>query len=126
MVDMWQEYRIYSNIFATLVSTPNRLRSNGMRDSESWDWQARKRVVTKLADVLGGFSRVNELAVSPDGETLAAVGKTPDDDFAVCLNGKEWPDKYELAWYLRYSPSGNLIVLARIEDEWTVVNNGVS
>ena len=97
-----------------------------MRDSESWDWQARKRVVTKLADVLGGFSRVDELAVSPDGETLAAVGKTPDDDFAVCLNGKVWPDKYELAWYLRYSLSGNLIVLARIEDEWTVVKNGVS
>ncbi len=97
-----------------------------MTDRESWDWQAQKRVVAKLTDVHGPFHRVDELAASPDGETLATLGKTPDDDFAVSQNGDLWPDKYELAWYLRYAPSGTLIALVRIDDEWTIAQNGAS
>ena len=97
-----------------------------MNGKDSWDWQPGQKVVADLSRLGSSYAGVHEYTASPDGQTLAALVKTEDDKFAVWVNGQEWPDKFELAWYLRFSPAGKLIALVRIDDEWTIAADGKS
>jgi hypothetical protein len=96
-----------------------------MKDGENWDWQEGKKVLADLARIRSSYSRVDELAVSPDGEKIASPVKTKDDDFTVCVNGEPWEDRFELCWYVRFSPAGKLVALVKIDDEWTLAVDGV-
>ena len=95
-----------------------------MRDIETWDWQVGKKVVADLASWREVLSGIEELAASPDGEKIAALGKAGDGEFAVGVNGQVLPARFELGWYLRFTPLGQLIALVRIDDEWTVCVDG--
>ena len=73
-----------------------------MNCKDSWDWQPDRKVVANLSQLSSSYAGINEFAASPDGQVLAALVKTEDDQFTVWVNGREWPDKFELAWYLRF------------------------
>ncbi|MEJ2722311.1 MAG: WD40 repeat domain-containing protein, partial [bacterium] len=96
-----------------------------MSDSASWDWQTGKKIIADLTRIRGDIPIIDELAVSPDGEQIAALGKTSTGEFAVCVNDEVKPERFELCWRLLYSPWGSLTALARIDDEWTLVVDGV-
>ena len=95
-----------------------------MTDKESWDWQVGKKAIADLQRVRGELSTLEELAVSPDGQKIAVLGKTAVGSFAISVNGEVLPESYELAWHLRFSPIGRLIALVRIDDEWTLAVDG--
>ena len=84
--------------------------------SDSWDWQEEKKVLADLAQIRGSYPRLDEFVPSPDGQKFAAAVKTEDGEATACVNGEGWPEKFELCWYLRYSPLGKLTALVRIDD----------
>ncbi|MFW9770214.1 MAG: WD40 repeat domain-containing protein, partial [Candidatus Thorarchaeota archaeon] len=96
-----------------------------MGASEAWDWQVGKEVLADLTQIRSSHPRVDEFVVSPDGQKIAAPVKTGDNDFTICLNGELWPARFELCWYPRFSPSGKLTALVRVDDEWTLAVDGV-
>ena len=95
-----------------------------MTASESWDWQAGKKVLADLAQIRSAYPRVDEFVVSPDGEKIVAPVKTEDEAFTIAVNGEAWPESFELCWYPRFSRLGRLTALVRIDDEWTVAVEG--
>ncbi len=64
---------------------------------------------------------------SPSATTarqIAVPVRVEDGSFTDCVNGEAWPETFELLWYLRFTPWGQLIALVRIDDEWTVALDG--
>ena len=95
-----------------------------MTASESWDWQAGKKVLADLAQIRSSYPRVDEFVVSPNGESIVAPVRKEDESFTIAVNGEEWPESSELCWYPRFSRLGRLTALVRIDDEWTVAVDG--
>ena len=95
-----------------------------MTASESWDWQAGKKVLADLAQIRSSYPRVDEFVVSPDGERIVAPVKTGRRAFTIAVNGEPWSESFELCWYPRFSRLGRLTALVRIDDEWTVAVEG--
>jgi len=95
-----------------------------MTDKRNWDWREGKRQLADLAQIGSAYSRVDETVASPDGEKIALLVKTKEDDFTVSVNGESWPVRFELGWHVRFSPLGRLIALVRIDDEWTIASDG--
>jgi hypothetical protein len=84
-----------------------------------------ERVVGDLDELGRGFAEICELAVSPDGERVAAVLEKEPDELRVGVAGDLWDDEFEKAWGLRFTPDGRAIALVRMDDEWTVCVDGV-
>ncbi|MCA1961213.1 MAG: hypothetical protein LDL33_10490, partial [Desulfomonile sp.] len=85
------------------------------------DWEIPSKCVTDLHEWREKFSEIQEPVVSEDGERIAAIVKTEDDSFSVCVNGELWANTFEKMWSLRFGPDGRLTCIAMNEDEWTVV-----
>ena len=94
-------------------------------DIENFDWQPGKKNPADFSKIKSEYKRVDELAVSPDGERLAALVQNEDDSFGICVNGELIGETTELAWYLRFLPNGKFITLVRIDDAWTVAVDGM-
>ena len=95
-----------------------------MADADKVNWQTGKQEIIDINSLTNQLKRVDEYAVSPDGDKIAVLGQAEDDTFTAIVNGEKWPESFELAWYLRFTPHGHLTCLARIDDMWTLVVDG--
>ena len=75
-----------------------------MSDTNAWDWDTGDREITDINLWREKFEWVEEPQASPDGEQLAAVVKTGEMEFNVCINGTTWENTYDKIWYLRFTP----------------------
>jgi hypothetical protein len=94
-----------------------------MVESANWDWDSGDKVID-ISDWQNHFNWVEEPYVSPDGEKVAAIVNIDEGEFSVCVNGEAWPDIYEKAWHLRFTPFGRAAVLVADMGEWTVAVDG--
>jgi len=83
-------------------------------------------VIADLVGLRAEYPEVHEPVVSPDGEHLAVVVRTEEDDevYGVWIDGTLWEEEFEKAWNLRFAPDGRLIALVRQDEEWTVGVDG--
>ena len=94
-----------------------------MSEYSAWDWGIGSRTVADLSECDCDVEWREENQASPDGEKVAAVVKTGEGEFSVCVNGTCWEPRYERIWYLRYSPDGRLAGLA-CDGDWTMCVDG--
>jgi len=90
-----------------------------MQDIASWDWETGEKAVADIGEIRSRYEEVRELAVSDDGEKIAATVKG-DEGITPCVNGELWNVTFDKAWCLRFLPTGNLFALVMKDDEWTV------
>ncbi len=76
-----------------------------MKSPESWDWETGRKEVP-FSSWQDRYEWVEEPQSSPDGESVAAIVKTGESEFNVCVNGDTWDSPFEKIWHLRYSPNG--------------------
>ena len=72
-----------------------------MSEYSAWDWGIGSRTVADLSECDCDVEWREENQASPDGEKVAAVVKTGEGEFSVCVNGTCWEPRYERIWYLR-------------------------
>ena len=96
-----------------------------MPDASNWDWAVQKKTVADLKQLRDKFKGVHEFVVSPDGEKIAAPVVNEENSFTAAINNDAWPETVELLWYLRFLPDGRLTALVRIDDQWTLMVDGV-
>ena len=89
--------------------------------NSAWDWEIPSMLVANLDEWREQFPEIQELVVSQDGERIAAIVKTEDDSFTVCVNGDTWTNTFEKAWALQFGPDDRLACIGMNDDEWTVV-----
>lgn len=95
-----------------------------MGDSSSWDWEIGKRLIADVGRWPEIFPWVEEPCVSPDGEKIAAVVKTDEAAFSVCVNGVAWENTFDKIWYLRFAPDGRASAIVSDTGEWTLALDG--
>jgi hypothetical protein len=70
------------------------------------------------------FSVVTDLAVSPDGRRIGALGKE-DDRWAVIVDDRPWPGLYDMAYPIAISPDGaHAAVRAERNGRFSIVLDG--
>jgi hypothetical protein len=89
----------------------------------AWDWQAGTREVARLPSFANGQS-ILELRPSPDGEQLATIVEQGPDRLRAQLDSEVFEPELEKAWHLRFLSDGRPWLLARVDDEWTVMVGG--
>ena len=94
-----------------------------MVDISSWDWDIGKKQVSDTDTWKDTFSWIEEHCVSPDGEKIAAVVKTDEMEFSVCVNGTAWENGFDKIWNLKFGPDSRLTALVSDTGEWTASNN---
>jgi hypothetical protein len=92
--------------------------------SNSWDWNTGKREIAQFGGWPASFDWVEEPYVSPDGEKIAAVVKTGEMEFSVCVNGSAWENTFDKVWYLRFAPDGRLTGIVSDTGQWTLAVDG--
>ncbi|MEZ4526668.1 MAG: WD40 repeat domain-containing protein [Desulfobacterales bacterium] len=95
-----------------------------MKGKEQWDWTPGRKVVADLGKWKEEFEFIEEPMASPNGEKVAAVVKTPDEERSVCVNGEQWESAFEKIWFLRFAPDGRLVCIVSDTGEWTVAIDG--
>ena len=88
-----------------------------------WDWDIPSKPVADVDVWHKEYSEVQELIVSEDGERVAAIVKSDDDVFTVCVNEEPWESTFEKVWSLRFAPDGKLTCIGMNEDEWTIIQD---
>ena len=96
-----------------------------MSVQRDWNWEPSLKEVP-LSTWAGRFASVHEYQASPDGEHIAAIVRTGDSEFNVCVDGTLWPESFEKLWHLRYGPDGRLTALGSSGGEWTPVVDGAA
>ena len=94
--------------------------------SNSWDWNAGKREIAQFGSWPTSFDWVEEPYASPDGEKIAAVVKTGEMEFSVCVNGTAWENTFDKVWYLRFAPDGRLTGIVSDTGQWTLAVDGAA
>ena len=94
-----------------------------MADVKAWDWINREKKMP-FNEWNDQYEWVEEPYVSPDGERIAAIVRTEDELFNVCVNGQTWETPFEKIYNLRFSPDGRLTALVSQDMEWTVAVDG--
>ena len=61
-------------------------------------------LVANLDEWREEFAEMQELHGEQDGERIAAIVKTEDDSFTVCVNGDTWSNTFEKMWSLQFGP----------------------
>jgi len=97
-----------------------------MVNVSSWDWDIGKKQITDIDAWKDTYSWIEEPYVSPDGEKIAAVVKTDEMEFNVCVNGTAWEGGFDKVWYLRFGPDNRLTALVSDTGEWTVAVDGAA
>ncbi|MRR39341.1 WD40 repeat domain-containing protein, partial [bacterium] len=88
------------------------------------DWSSSVKD-TPLSSWTDRFQSVHEFQAAPDGDHVAAVVKTGESEFAACVDGDLWPERFDKMWHLRYAPDGRLSALVSTGGEWTVAVDGI-
>src|SRR5512139_535776 len=91
-----------------------------MDHSTNWDWDLGKKLIADLDTWKNTYNWIEEPYASPDGEKLAAIVRTEDETFTVCVNGTPWENTFDRVWYLRFAPDNRLTALVSASGEWTV------
>jgi hypothetical protein len=91
-----------------------------MDHSTNWDWDPGKRLIADLDSWKRTYNWIEEPHASPDGEKIAAIVRTEDELFTVCVNGTPWDSAFDRIWYLRFAPDNRLTALVSASGEWTV------
>ena len=94
--------------------------------SNSWDWSPGKKAVAQFGNWSTIFDWVEEPYASPDGERIAAVVKTGEMEFSVCVNGNAWESTFDKVWFLRYAPDGRLTGIISDTGQWSLAVDGVA
>jgi hypothetical protein len=95
-----------------------------MLDIGSWDWESEQKMLAEIAKWKDRFEAVWEPYASPDGEKIASIVKTGDEEFNVCVNEETWEEPFDKLWYSRFGPDGRLTALASRDAEWTMAVDG--
>lgn len=93
---------------------------------QDWDWTPGKREIEELAGWPGRYDTVYDPCISQDGEKIAAIVKTGDDEWSVCVNGHTWDAGFEKIWNLRFLPDNRLMALVSDTAMWTVAVDGTA
>lgn len=93
-------------------------------DKTKWDWEVGQRPVADIGQWTGRFEWVEEPQASPDGEAVAAVVKTGEMEFSVCVNGEPWENVFDKVWFLRFTADGRLCGNVSDTAEWAVAVDG--
>ena len=101
------------------------IKENKMYNSDTWDWNSGRRLVTDLGKWRDLFKWIEEFYVSPDGEIIASVVKTGEAEFGVCENGETWGNSFDKIWFLKFGPDNRLTALVSSMGEWTLAVDGV-
>ena len=96
-----------------------------MKSPESWDWETGRKEVP-FSSWQDQYEWVEEPQSSPDGESVAAIVKTGESEFNVCVNGDTWDSPFEKIWHLRCSPNGRMAAIVSENGEWTLAVDGVA
>jgi len=97
-----------------------------MEDITQWDWSPGTKEVAAIGQWGASYEWVEELTVSPDGEQIAAVVKTGETEYNVCVNGQTYENAYDKIWRLRFAPDGRLMGHVSDTGEWTMAIDGVA
>ena len=54
----------------------------------------------------------------------AAVVKTGEMEFSVCVNGSPWENTFDKIWYPRFAPDGRLTAIVSDTGQWTLAVDG--
>jgi hypothetical protein len=102
------------------------LKEKGMEMSNDWNWNTGKRIIAEFGKWETAFDWVEEPYVSPDGEKIAAVVKTGEMEFSVCVNGQPWETTFDKIWYPRFAPDGRLTAIVSDTGAWTLALDGAA
>lgn len=94
-----------------------------MINSVDWDWAFGDKAV-ETADWVRQCQWVEELYVSPDGESVAAIVNVDDESFNVCVDGRVWGEPFEKIWHLRFTADNRPFALVSKNGLWTVAVEG--
>lgn len=95
-----------------------------MHFSESWDWENGERVVAESLAPMEEHKWQEEVHVSPDGETAAAIVCIDSGEFGLRFNDTVHDNTFEKAWKPGFSPDGRFCVFVQQDEEWTLAENG--
>ncbi len=101
-------------------------KEKGMDRSQDWNWNSGKRVIAEFGKWEEAFDWVEEPYVSPDGDKIAAVVKTGEMEFSVCVNGSAWESTFDKVWYTRFAPDGRLTAIVSDTGAWTLAIDGTA
>jgi hypothetical protein len=85
-----------------------------------WDWSTGDKRIANIEEWLKRFHVVHEFAVTNDGEQIAAIVEEGNKRVTPCVNGRCWPETFERAWSLRFSPDDRLVCFGLRDYEWSV------
>lgn len=97
-----------------------------MEKGQDWDWTPDKREIGELAAWRERYDCVYEPEVSADGEKIAAIVKTGEDEWSVCVNGRLWDSRFDKIWNLHFLPDNRVAALASDTAMWTVAIDGTA
>ncbi len=95
-----------------------------MSEKTGWNWETGVRQIANITKQDQEVEWREESQVSPNGEQIAAVVKTGDMEFGLCVNETVLEEVYDRAWYPRYSPDGRLTCLVTVAGEPTLSIDG--
>jgi len=64
---------------------------------------------------------LEDIQISPDGESVAALFVNQEGETTLCVNGDTWEHGFARLWYPRFSPDNRLTALAWDEEAWTLI-----
>jgi hypothetical protein len=91
---------------------------------EAWDWSPGEKRILQSHDFPEDALWETECAFSPDGEHVGHIFYLGEGEFQVARNGSPWEESFDNAWYLRFSPAGNLTALVSSLGAWTMFKDG--
>lgn len=86
----------------------------------NWDWETKEKLVCDINEWKTRFLAVYDLAVSPDGEKIAAPVETEDKIVTVCVNGNIWENSFERICFLSFLPDSKIACLVLQNYEWSL------
>ena len=91
-----------------------------------WNWEPGQRVILSSIKRPEACVWVEEPYASPDGEKLAMLASMGEDGFTALVNGEQWENNFDKAWYPRFSPDGRLTAIVQQDGMWTLAVDGVA
>ncbi|MBI5520689.1 MAG: PD40 domain-containing protein [Desulfovibrio sp.] len=89
-----------------------------------WDWESGQRVILASMERPEGVAWVEEFHASPDGERVAALASLEEGGFTALVNGEQWENPFDKAWYPRFSPDGRFTAVVQQDGMWTLAVDG--
>ncbi len=94
-----------------------------MEEKQSWDWSTQVKEIP-FKEWESKYNWVEELCISPDGESIASIVNLDEMAFGICENGNLWNGEHEKAWSLKALPDNRYAVCVCQDEEWSLVVDG--